>query len=106
MADHEYYVLKKLEEQPDISQREIAAALGVSLGKVNYIIRACIDKGWVKARNFKNNESKMRYAYLLTPKGIVSRTKLAHHFLQRKLDEYDRLHSEIQELEKDLGIKR
>ncbi|MGV6827415.1 MAG: MarR family EPS-associated transcriptional regulator, partial [bacterium] len=71
MSDEIHYrVLKAIEANPEISQRELASALGVSLGKTNYCLKALIDKGWVKVKNFKKNNNKLGYAYLLTPNGI------------------------------------
>jgi EPS-associated MarR family transcriptional regulator len=96
--DIRYRLLRLLSEHPDASQRQIAEALGVSLGKVNYCVRALLDKGWVKATNFKNSKNKLAYAYLLTPSGIEAKAHITASFLQRKLAEYDALKVEIDQL--------
>lgn len=94
--DTHLQVLRILESQPRITQRELADELGVSLGKANYCLRALLDKGWVKARNFKNNNNKWSYAYLLTPKGIEQKTRITASFLKRKMAEYEALRKEIE----------
>ena len=83
-SDSELKILKLLEENPNLTQREVAEELGVSLGKTHYLIRALIDKGFLKLSNFKNSENKIAYLYLLTPKGILQRTELTKAFLSRK----------------------
>ena len=98
-----YRLLRLLESQPHLSQRELARELGVSLGKVNYCLRALIEKGWVKAGNFRRNPDKQSYAYLLTPKGMRKKAQITVKFLQRKLEEYDRLEAEIAELRQELA---
>lgn len=100
--DAHLQVLRLVEQNPDISQREMARELGVSLGKANYCLRALLEKGWVKARNFKNNDSKLRYAYLLTPSGIENKARLTAIYLQAKLAEYERLRVEIEQLQKEV----
>ena len=101
--DTHYQVLKILEQNPRISQRELAKEMGVSLGKVNYCLKALVDKGLVKANNFKNSANKWAYFYVLTPRGIEAKAKISVHFLQRKLEEYERLRAEIEELKLYLG---
>jgi|SRR6185436_19244840 EPS-associated MarR family transcriptional regulator len=93
-----YHLLKYLEEHPSATQREVAQALGVSVGKANYCLRALIDKGWVKARNFRNSNNKAAYLYVLTPRGIEEKVEVTLSFLRRKRDEYDRLAEEIERL--------
>lgn len=93
-----YHLLKTLELSPNLTQRQIAAELGLSLGKVNYCLRALVEKGWVKARNFKNSRNKLAYMYLLTPSGLEEKARVTYHFLRRKLAEIEDLRSEIQEL--------
>lgn len=95
-------VLRMLEANPSMSQRDLADALGISLGKTNYCIKALVDKGWLKAQNFKNNKNKMVYAYLLTPSGISSKAELTMHFLRRKVEEYKVLKAEIEQLQRDV----
>ncbi len=94
-------VLRLLHQETEWSQRKLAAALGVSLGKVNYILRALIDKGSVKARNFRNSRHKLAYAYLLTPTGLSQKALLTQRFLQQKSKEYEALKAEIDALERD-----
>ena len=101
-SDTEYLVLEKLENNPHLTQRELSKELGLSLGKTNYVINALIDKGWLKLNNFKRSDKKLGYIYLLTPKGIKEKTTLAHKFLRRKSDEYNRLREEIEKLKKEL----
>ena len=96
--ESQYKLLKLLEHNPRVSQRELAAELGVSLGKVNYCLKALVDKGHVKARNFKNADNKSAYLYLLTPTGIKAKTRISVAYLQRKMEEYEALRSEIEEL--------
>jgi EPS-associated MarR family transcriptional regulator len=102
--DSHYKLLKLLERNPQASQRELAAELGVSLGKVNYCLKALIDKGHVKARNFKNADNKVAYLYLLTPKGIRAKARITSAYLQRKLGEYESLREEIEELQAEVGV--
>ncbi len=91
-------LLRKIEVNPECTQRELAKEMGVSLGKVNYCIKKLIEKGWIKTINFKQNPNKVGYAYLLTPKGIEEKTKLTFSFLKRKVIEYEILKKEINEL--------
>lgn len=91
-------VLRRIEANPEITQRELAQELGVSLGKVNYCLKALIQKGWVKANNFKNSNHKAAYAYLLTPRGIERKAQITRDFLRRKLAEYSDLRAEIDQL--------
>jgi EPS-associated MarR family transcriptional regulator len=82
-------VLRLLAQRPEISQREIAQSLGIALGSVNYLLRALVEKGLVKTRNFRNSRNKLRYAYILTPKGLAAKTALTAEFLRRKRAEYE-----------------
>ena len=93
-----YKVIKIIEENPDISQRQLAEELGVSLGKTNYCIKALIERGIIKACNFKNSHKKLAYTYLLTPKGINEKAKITYRFLKKRMAEYEQLHEEIEEL--------
>ena len=88
-------VLKALQEKPDITQRELAARLGISLGQVNYCIKALVNKGHVKVSNFAASSNKLGYAYLLTPSGVAEKASLTAAFIERKLSEYKALHAEI-----------
>ena len=96
-------VLRALEANPELSQRQLAAKLGVSLGGVNYALKALIERGFVKAENFRKSGSKVAYLYLLTPKGFVEKTSLAAAFLGRKLVEYELLNQEIEALKGEVG---
>lgn len=96
--DIRYRLLKILEENPEVSQRDLSKALGVSLGKVNYCLQALIEKGLIKAANFRNSRNKAAYMYVLTPKGIEEKIRVTHSFLTRKVSEYDALAREIERL--------
>ena len=96
--DH-FNVLRKIQQKPESSQRELAEELGFSLGKLNYCLAALKVKGLVKIENFKKNPNKFSYIYVLTPKGIVQKTKLTLNFMKKKMLEYD-------ELKKDLDQKK
>jgi len=98
-----YRLLKHLAEHPDASQRELARHLGVSVGKVNYCLKALIEKGWVKARNFRNSNHKAGYLYVLTPRGIEEKISVTSSFLRRKLDEYELLTKEIERLTREVS---
>jgi EPS-associated MarR family transcriptional regulator len=91
-------LLRKLESNPQYTQRELSREMGVSLGKVNYCIKKLTEKGWVKLTNFTHNLNKMGYAYLLTPRGIEEKSRLTISFLKRKVIEYEVLKKEINEL--------
>lgn len=93
-----FKVLRALEVNPDLSQRQLAAELGVSLGGANYALKALMERGFVKAENFRKSGRKVAYLYLLTPKGVVEKTSLAAAFLGRKLAEYEVLRQEIEAL--------
>ena len=104
MNEDVYYKLFKLiEANPNISQRELANKMGVSLGKVNYCLKGFMDKGWLKAKNFKNSNNKIAYAYVFTPKGLSQKAKIAARFLKRKVSEYETLKREIDELRKEVS---
>ena len=93
-SDH-FNILRKIKNKPNSSQRQMAKELGLSLGKLNYCLRALINKGLIKINNFKTNTNKMRYVYVVTPKGISTKTKLTFNFMKRKMKEYDELKKEI-----------
>jgi len=96
--DTRYQLLRILEHSPDVSQRELARRMGLSLGKTNYCLRAVMEKGWVKARNFRNSRNKAAYMYVLTPSGITAKARITRRFLKRKIVEYEQLRIEIEEL--------
>lgn len=99
-------VLRLLEADPSMSQRDLSQALGISLGKINYCMRALLDKGLIKMQNFRYSENKLGYAYLLTPEGIVAKAELTHSFLKIKLREYETLRREIEELQRESNASR
>lgn len=100
-----YTLLKVLEENPGLSQRDLAKKLGVSLGKVNYCLNALVEKGSLKIDNFRKSDNKLAYAYLLTPQGIESRARMTAQFLKRKVQEYEQLKAEIEELRREAEAK-
>lgn len=99
--EYRYKILKLVESNPAISQRELAQQLGISLGKVNFCLKALIDKGLLKATNFRNNKNKLAYMYLLTPSGIEEKASITLRFLKYKLQEYETLQAEIEELRRE-----
>ena len=101
--EYRYRILKLLEADPKASQRQIADELDISLGRVNYCLQALIQKGLVKAKNFRNSGNKRAYLYLLTPKGIDEKTRVTLRFLKVKLNEYETLKRELEELQREAG---
>ena len=97
-------LLRHLEENPDVTQRELAKELGISLGKANYCLQALIIKGLIKAKNFKNSANKRAYLYILTPQGIEAKARISVRFLHRKIEEYEALRQEIEQLKTELNI--
>ncbi len=100
-----YGLLKTLEENPGLSQRDLAKRLGVSLGKVNFCLNALIEKGCLKVNNFRNSDNKLAYAYLLTPHGVEEKARITVRFLKYKMQEYERLRAEIEELKREAKQK-
>ena len=96
-----YGLLKTLEENPGLSQRDLAKKLGVSLGKVNYCLNALVEKGSLKINNFRNSDNKLAYAYLLTPHGVEEKARITVRFLKYKVQEYERLRREIEQLQRE-----
>lgn len=99
----QFRILRLLESNPYLSQRELSKSLGVSLGGVNYCLNALVSKGSVKIQNFKNNQNKWVYAYLLTPQGLAEKTALTGAFLKRKMQEYRELKEEIESLSREVS---
>jgi EPS-associated MarR family transcriptional regulator len=97
-----FQILRHLHENPELSQRELGERVGISVGAVNYCLKALIDRGLVKARNFKRSANKIGYAYFLTPTGISEKTLLTARFLKRKIAEYEALRLEISDLEREV----
>lgn len=101
--DLHFRVLKLLQDKPDISQRDLAAQLGISHGKMNYCLNALMEKGLVKLQNFSNSQHRWRYAYVLTPTGLAEKAALTGRFLKRKMAEYEALRAEIEALQAEAG---
>jgi EPS-associated MarR family transcriptional regulator len=101
--EYRYKILKLVQENAEISQRDLANELGISLGKTNFCIKALIDVGLLKVSNFKNNKNKLAYMYLLTPKGIEEKASITLRFLKYKMREYELLQDEIDELRRDIS---
>ena len=102
---HYYKLIKLIEANPFMQQREMANAMGVSLGKVNYCLQALVQKGLVKMENFRRNDNKLAYSYLLTPSGIEEKTLLTVSFLKYKIAQYEAIRNEIEELQRDAAKK-
>jgi EPS-associated MarR family transcriptional regulator len=102
--EYRYKILKILETNPEISQRDLARALDISLGRVNFCLKALIDKGLLKAANFRNSQNKLAYMYLLTPSGIEEKSQMTAQFLKIKLQEYAALEHEINELREEAKL--
>jgi EPS-associated MarR family transcriptional regulator len=96
-----YKLMRLLEARPEMSQRDAARALGISVGKANYCLQALVQKGWVKATRFKNSHNKAAYMYLLTPRGLEEKAKLALEFLHIKMREYEALRMEIEQIRRE-----
>ncbi|MAQ36049.1 MarR family EPS-associated transcriptional regulator [Thioclava sp. UBA3469] len=101
--DARYRILRLIEEKPSISQRELSQHVGISVGAINYVLKAFVDKGLVKLGNFSASKHKHRYAYILTPKGVAEKGSLTRRFLERKVAEYEALKAEIEALEAEVG---
>jgi EPS-associated MarR family transcriptional regulator len=105
MSDTEQHlkVLRLLQDNPDITQRQMAQRLGISLGGLNYCLKALVEKGWVKMDSFSRNPNKLKYSYLLTPRGVKAKASLTARFLKRKLVEYEALKGEIEDLRTEVA---
>ena len=101
--DTTYRVLRMLQDNPDMTQREIAEQLGLSASGLNYCLKALMDKGWVKMQNFAQSKNKFGYIYVLTPTGIAQKAALTGRFLQRKMAEYEALKAEIDSLQVEMS---
>jgi len=97
-------VLREIDAYPEMTQRTLSSRLGLSLGKINFLVKALIEKGLIKAENFKNSKNKSAYLYSLTPTGFEEKTKATYLFLKRKTEEYERLEVEIKQLKKEAGV--
>jgi EPS-associated MarR family transcriptional regulator len=101
--DTHFRVMRILQENPDLTQRELAERVGVSVGGLNYCLKALMEKGLVKMKNFSNSKNKFGYVYVLTPRGMAEKAAITHRFLQRKVEEYEALKAEIQALQSEVG---
>jgi len=102
MKDSEFYILRELSLNNNLTQRELSNRLGLSLGGVNYVLKALIKKGYIKMQKFKDSDNKARYIYMLTPKWAYEKIKLTSSFISSKIVEYETLQREIEELKKDI----
>ena len=100
--DTYFRVMRILQDNPDLTQRELAEKLGISVGGLNYCIKALMKKGLVKMKHFANSKNKFGYVYVLTPTGLAEKAAITHRFLQRKMDEYEALKAEIEELRSEV----
>ena len=100
--DIRFRVMRELEGNPELSQRELAKSLGISLGIINYCLKALVEKGQVKIRNFRASDNKLRYAYVITPQGLAAKAALTTRFLKRRVEEFEALKAEIEALETDV----
>ncbi len=97
-------LLRTISDNPRITQRELSSKLGLSLGKINFLMKSLIAKGFIKANNFKNSRNKISYLYFLTPSGIEEKARVTYHFLKRKAAEYERLEAEIRHLQQEVEL--
>jgi EPS-associated MarR family transcriptional regulator len=102
--DTNFRVMRILQENPDLTQRELAERLGISVGGLNYCLKALMEKGLVKMKNFTSSKNKFGYVYVLTPSGISEKAAITHRFLQRKIAEYEALKLEIEALTSEVGV--
>ena len=100
--DLRFRVLRLLEANPELTQRDLARELGIGVGLVNYCLRALLEKGLIKYERFRASQNKLRYAYVLTPAGLADRAAITTRFLQRQIAEYERLQAEIEALRDEL----
>jgi EPS-associated MarR family transcriptional regulator len=100
--DVRFELLRELTKDPAVSQRGLAARLGISVGKVNYCVRALVEKGWIKANNFRRSDNKLAYAYLLTPAGVAAKLRLTRRFIAAKEREFKELHRQVETLRREL----
>jgi EPS-associated MarR family transcriptional regulator len=101
--DTYFRIMRILQDNPDLTQRELADKLGMSVGGLNYCLNALIDKGFVKITNFSKSKNKFKYVYLLTPQGIAEKVALTSRFLRRKMEEYEALKIEIEEIKSNMN---
>jgi EPS-associated MarR family transcriptional regulator len=99
-------LLREIKKTPEMTQRELSSRLGISLGKVNFLINALIRKGVIKVHNFKNSNNKKAYLYYITPKGFEEKARITYYFLKRKIKEYEQLERDIKQLEQEVSETR
>ena len=102
--DTYFRVMRILQENPDLTQCELAEKLGISVGGLNYCLKALMEKGLVKMKNFANSKNKFGYVYVLTPTGLAEKSAITHRFLRRKMDEYEALKVEIKALKSEISV--
>ncbi len=106
MDESQFKTLRELAKDGTLSQRDLARKMGLSLGRVNYVVNGLLRKGYLKAKRFKNSRNKMAYMYIVTPKGLSTRMTRTYDFLQRKLEEFERLRKEIEVLRQETEVFR
>jgi EPS-associated MarR family transcriptional regulator len=104
--DTNFRVMRLLQANPDLTQRELAEALGISVSGLNYCLRALMEKGWIKMQNFAHSKNKFGYVYVLTPRGVAEKAALTSGFLKRKMEEYEALKAEIATLQSEFGDRK
>ncbi len=105
-SDEMLMLLRKIHDNPQLSQRELSTSLGLSLGKVNFLIKALMEKGFIKAHNFKNSKNKIAYWYFLTPSGMEEKARISYRFLRRKVAESEQLETEIRQLQDEVNRQK
>ncbi|MEN6423246.1 MAG: MarR family EPS-associated transcriptional regulator [Smithella sp.] len=101
-AEESLMLMRVIDTNPQMTQRELSSHLGLSLGKINFLMKAMIEKGFIKTNNFKNSNNKIAYLYYLTPRGIEEKAKITYHFFKRKIEEYEKLEIEIRLLKEEM----
>ncbi len=104
-TDQMFVLMRLIKDNPSITQRDISAHMGLSLGKINYLVQALVEKGFIKVQNFRNSRNKAAYLYNLTPSGMEAKARTTYHFLKRKKTKYEKLEQEIRQLEKEISFK-
>lgn len=102
-SEQSLQLLKEIEQTPGLTQRDLSKKLNLSLGKINFLIKALVAKGIIKTQNFKNSKNKLAYLYLITPRGLQAKLELTHKFLNHKIEEYEKLRREIEALNREVN---
>jgi len=105
MKESEFYVLRELSQNNNLTQRELSKRLGLSLGSINFVLKALMKKGYIKMQSFKDSDNKAKYIYVLTPKWLYDKAILTKEFINNKLQEYESLKKEIEELRKEVELQ-